>query len=64
MRLKQEIRHERRLDLVWRELGEAGLRVLADIGIRPAVETVLLHPDQEVGRQIVPEPVALLHSSP
>ena len=40
-------------------MGEAGHRVLADIGVGPAVETALLHPDQKVGGQI--PAVALLH---
>ena len=40
------------------------LRMLADIGVRPAVEPALLHPDQIIGRQIVAEPVPLLHDRP
>ena len=40
------------------------LRMLADIGVRPAVEPALLHPDQITGRQIVAEPVPLLYDRP
>ena len=64
MRLEQQVGRDRRLDLVGRELREAGLRVLADIGVGPAVEPALLHADQVIGRQIVAEPVALLHDRP
>ena len=38
--------------------------MIADIGIGPAVEPALLHADQIVGRQVVAEPVALLHHGP
>ena len=64
MRLEQQIGRDRRIDLLGRELREARLRVLADIGVGPAVEPALLHPDQIVGRQIVAEPVALLYKRP
>src|SRR5260370_23255297 len=59
----QQIGRDRRFNLVRRELRESGLRVLADIGVGPAVEPALLHMDQIIGRQIVAEPVALLHRS-
>ena len=61
MRLKQQVGHDRGVDLVRREIGETGLRMFADISVRPAVEAALLHARQIVGRQIIAEPVALLH---
>jgi hypothetical protein len=64
MRGEQEIGGDRRFDLVGREVGETGLRVLADIGVGPAVEPALLHADQIIGGQVVAEPVALLHQGP
>ena len=64
MRLEQEVGCDRRLDLVGGELRETGLRVLADIGVGPAVEAALLHADQIIGGEIVAEPVALLHDRP
>src|ERR1700730_8737940 len=64
MGLEQEVGRDRRLDLIGGELREAGLRGLAAIGVRPAVEPALLHADQVIGGQVVAEPVALLHDSP
>jgi hypothetical protein len=64
MRLEQEIGSDRCFDLVWGLVREAGLRMLADIGIRPAVKPAPLGPGSENRKQIVAEPVALLHDSP
>src|SRR5262249_14256918 len=64
MRLEQQIGGNRRLYLVGRELCEAGLRVLADIGVRPAVEPTLLDAEQIIRRQVVAETVALLPNRP
>jgi len=64
MRGEQQVGGDRRFDLVGGEAGEAGLRVLADTGIGPAIEPALLDPDQKVGREIVAEAVALLHQCP
>src|SRR5258708_4936393 len=64
MRLEQQVRRDRRVDLVWRQLREARLRMLADIGVGPAVEPALLDPDQIVGGQVIAEPVALLYEGP
>src|SRR5580704_14357058 len=64
MRLEQEVRGDRRFDFVRREAGKTGLRMLADIGVGPTVETALLYPDHVVIRQVVTEAIAFLQQRP
>ena len=64
MRLQQQVGHDRRSTLSGASCGEARLRVRAEIGIGPAVEANLPHPDQVIGGQVVAEAVAFLHPGP
>src|SRR5712671_3048962 len=64
MRLEQQIGCDCSLDLVGCEIGEARLRVLSDIGVRPAVKTTLLDAEHIIGWQIIAETVALLTDGP
>ena len=54
VRGEQLIGGNRGFDLVGCQRCEARHRVLADIGVGPAVEAALLHPDQRVGRHYRP----------
>src|SRR6516162_11467637 len=53
MRLEQQIGSDRRVHFLRCKAGETGLRVLADIGIGPAVETSILYVREIIGRQVV-----------
>src|SRR3954454_924156 len=64
MRFEQQVGSNRSVDLVGRQLGKAGLRVIADVSVGPAIEAAPLYPDQQVRWQIVAEPIALLHDGP
>src|SRR3954464_8596928 len=64
MRFEQQVGGNRRIDLVRRQLGKAGLRAIADVSVGPAIEAALLYPDQQVRWQSVAEPIALLHDGP
>src|SRR3954466_11077692 len=64
MRFEQQVRGNCGVDLVGRQLGKAGLRVIADVSVGPAIEAALLYPDQQVRWQVVAEPIALLHDGP
>src|SRR5258708_10396002 len=60
MRFKQQIGRDGGLHLVGRDFRKARLRMLAGVGIGPAVEAAWLHADEIVGGKTVAEAVAFL----
>src|SRR5436853_5206540 len=64
MRLEQQIGCDRCVHLFGRKVGEPWLRVLANVGVGPTVESTLLHPDQKVWNETVAETIALLDDCP
>src|SRR5262249_9478838 len=60
MRFEQQIGHHRGLHLVRPQVGKARLRVLAGVGVGPAIERVFLAGEEEIGYQPVAELIPLL----
>src|SRR5882757_1569358 len=60
MRFEQQIGRDGSLHLVGGVFCKARLRMLAGIGIGPAVEAALLHTDEIIGDETVAEAVAFL----
>ena len=61
MRFEQKVRGNCGVDFVGRKAGKSGLRMLADISVRPTVKPSLFDMGEIVGRQAIAEAIALLH---
>src|SRR5579872_7375861 len=61
MGLEQKVRGDRGVHFVRSKTGESGLRMLADIRVRPAVKTSLCDMGEIIRRQSIAEAIALLH---
>src|SRR5258707_11859112 len=61
MRFEQQIWRDRGLHLVGRVFCKARLRMLAGVGVGPAVEPALLDTDEIVGDELVAEAVTFLN---
>src|SRR5271168_1986723 len=60
MRLEQQVGNDGGVHFIGCKVGEAGLRMLAEVGVRPTVESALLDVGEKIGWQPVAEAIALL----